>query len=149
MGFRITYSTARGKACFANQRVIAGAVEMYNMDEKEAIRELRPIDVTDSAAALVKKQYLKSVVTPPDINCSYHNYGDLSANGIVFCSQHGTLPEFRQALLKAAGIEIKNDKSFATTALVALTIFVILNIVVIILLKLLPGKSAASGEKTE
>lgn len=103
MGFRITYGYARGKACFANQRVIYGAVEMYNMDHNKACSNLIDSDVTDSSGTIVSGGYLKGPVTRPDANCEYRSYGNLATNGIVYCTYHGTIHEYQEALIKISG----------------------------------------------
>jgi len=89
-GFRITYASARGKACHANQRVLAGAVEMYNMDNGNAMKTLRHADVVNPAGELVKGYYIKAPITPPEANCEYYSYGDLTDTGIIYCAFSGS-----------------------------------------------------------
>ena len=73
---------ARQKACFSNQRVIQGAVEMYNMDYPTPMEKL-------DIPLLVKDNYLKSAPVPPEPRCAYFSSGDLSKDGFVYCSFHG------------------------------------------------------------
>jgi competence protein ComGC len=76
----------RMKACFANQRVLAGAIEMYNMDRNEMIHNLNE-DVID---LLVESKYLKAKVvcydSPPG---KYFSTGDLAQDGLISCTRHG------------------------------------------------------------
>ena len=73
--------SVRDKACFSNQRVIQGAVEMYNMDSKVKMDNL---DIN----LLIKGKYLMQP-TKPESSCEYSNIGDLSDDGFVFCKYHG------------------------------------------------------------
>ena len=74
--------SARDKACFSNQRVIQGAVEMYNMDVPTMMHQL-------DLKILIEEKYLKSEPSKPETTCEYTNVGDLAANGFVICKYHG------------------------------------------------------------
>ena len=63
--------SARDKFCFSNQRVIQGAVEIYNMDSTVKMDNL---DIN----LLIKGKYLISQPTKPESSCEYSNMGDLS-----------------------------------------------------------------------
>lgn len=80
--FRKARTGAREKACFANQRVLTGAMEMYMMDNTEPLTKL-DIDV------LVRGMYLKS---PPQCPDGGEYSADFSSNGDfeVKCSIHGS-----------------------------------------------------------
>ena len=73
--------------CKANQRILVGAIEMYNMDHREVID-----DITDSGAynsmQLLMNGYLKSPLYC-DNGGKYRSYGPLSEDGIVYCDYHG------------------------------------------------------------
>lgn len=70
------------RACQANQRVIQGAVEMYNMDHQTMMDTL-DLDV------LVKDGYLK---TRPACRSGKEYYGkNLSGNGMIRCPVHGDI----------------------------------------------------------
>ncbi|MDD3148477.1 MAG: hypothetical protein PHD82_14385, partial [Candidatus Riflebacteria bacterium] len=88
--FKIAREQARTKACFANQRVILGAVEMYNMDNQVMLTELKDAD-TRNGGLLVSKGYLKTGVISPEPDCSYHSIGDLSGTGLITCTRHGSV----------------------------------------------------------
>lgn len=79
---------ARTKACYSNMRVILGAVEMYNMDHTEMMKQLSDSDVIEGGT-LVKEGYLKSPIRKPTPGCRYFSVGDLSIDGHIECSKHG------------------------------------------------------------
>lgn len=81
---------ARDKACFANMRVIMGAIEMYNMDHESLISTTLD-DPTKKDSILVKEHYLKSPLSPPDVNCNYKIMGDITNKGFICCDVHGTI----------------------------------------------------------
>ena len=81
----------REKACFSNQRVLQGAIEMYNMDVVTMMREL-----DDKAQKiLIEEKYIKSkdpLVCPETSKSGkYCSIGDISENGLIYCSYHGNL----------------------------------------------------------
>ncbi len=77
----------RAKACFANQRVLLGALEMYNMDTNEMIHHMDEGVIQ----ALIEGKYLKSQVTcPGDPPGHYISDGDLAEKGVIKCTVHGT-----------------------------------------------------------
>ena len=83
--FKAARGSAREKACFSNQRILLGAVEMYNMDNSVMMTTLN-ID------ALVKGRYLKGVPNGPEPECEYFSIGDLSKDGVIACKRHGSIP---------------------------------------------------------
>ncbi len=87
--FRKARQQARQKACFANIRVLQGAVEMYNMDTNVMISDA----FSDTEiGVLVSKKYLKAEPVKPETNCAYTNSGNLAAEGVVQCSGvHGSV----------------------------------------------------------
>ena len=74
----------RIKQCFANQRVLAGAVEMYNMDVKKE-NMMHSLD----QEILLKEKYIKTPIQGPEKNCKYFSVGDLAQDGIICCEYHG------------------------------------------------------------
>ena len=86
--FRKARQQARQKACFANMRVLQGAVEMHNMDTNTMIST--SFD-SSTITALVSANYLKSAPVPPESSCGYSNSGDLSAEGVIGCGLHGSV----------------------------------------------------------
>ena len=93
------HGSHRDKACFSNQRVILGAIEMYNMDHSTFITDLVDSDVSTYTSILVKEGYLKSPISRPEYKCKYQSIGDLTDNGMIYCEFHGT----------ADGIKIRPD----------------------------------------
>lgn len=87
--FRKAREQAREKACYANMRVILGAIEMYNMDHSAMISACSG-DTTISS--LISGQYLKSKITYPETDCSYGG-GNLTGDGKITCGRHGTVEE--------------------------------------------------------
>lgn len=77
----------REKACYANMRVLLGAVEMYNMDNTVMVNYMddKVID------RMVKGKYLRSALRKPDVGCDYLNDGDLAKTGLIYCKVHGTV----------------------------------------------------------
>ncbi|MBI3039840.1 hypothetical protein HYY75_12475 [bacterium] len=78
---------SREKACYANMRVILGAIEMYNMDNSAWQNTMN----SNVEGQLVSGGYLKNQVSKPDINCDYGATGDLTQSGKVVCQEHGTV----------------------------------------------------------
>ena len=74
------------KNCFRNQRVILGAIEMYNMDNTESICELNE----NVLEILYKKKYLYNKIEGSvKGKCKYLNHGDLTQDGFLYCEFHG------------------------------------------------------------
>ncbi len=76
---RITY-----KACYSNIRVLQGAVELYNMDNKEKMTDL-------DTNTLFDNKYIKSIQKGPEPECKYFVTGDLTEDGEICCELHGGL----------------------------------------------------------
>jgi len=81
--FRKAREQAREKACYANMRVVLGAVEMYNMDHTDMMSTL-------VMSKLVSGKYLKAPITPAAQSCVISGTG-LDDNGLIECSNHGTI----------------------------------------------------------
>lgn len=81
------HGSSREKACYANMRVLLGAIEMYNMDNTEMV------DVLDGELMdrLVAGQYLKRKMSYPTPQCRYGSLGHLTGDGTIVCSSHGTV----------------------------------------------------------
>lgn len=89
--FKSLKADARKKACFANQRVLLGAVEMYNMDHPEMIHAITH-EMTGETGMLVTEKYLKTGLQSPEPECQYSSEGDLAQDGKIKCSFHGSVP---------------------------------------------------------
>jgi len=88
------FQAARGqalqKACFANQRVLMGAIEMYNMDNDEMIKEITP-DMFNAGGLLLREKYLANPLRMPDPDCLIYSEGDLTGDsGQIRCKKHGS-----------------------------------------------------------
>ncbi len=79
---------AREKACYANMRVLLGAIEMYNMDHPVMLTT-----VDDGVIETLRREnYLKSQLSKPETACSYSSEGDLATDkGRITCAMHGTV----------------------------------------------------------
>jgi len=84
--FKKARKKAQQRACFANQKVILGAIEMYNMDNSKNISEIN----VETIQTLVKGQYLRKAPKCPKYGM-YKAVGDLSADGEIKCSIHGSV----------------------------------------------------------
>ena len=87
--FRKAREQAREKACYANIRVILGAIEMYNMDHSAMKGTIADGD-TQAAGILVTGGYLKTAVTKPETGCSYAG-ANVDTTGRISCTVHGTV----------------------------------------------------------
>ncbi|HOT28652.1 MAG TPA: VIT domain-containing protein [Candidatus Ozemobacteraceae bacterium] len=85
--FRKAREQSREKACYANMRVILGAVEMYNMDHDPMLCMVDD-QVIDG---LQQSNYLKGGINRPEAGCAYLSSGDLTGGGVIYCAIHGTV----------------------------------------------------------
>ena len=79
-----THIDTREKSCFSNQRVIMGAIEMYNMDNKQMMTSI-------DFSRLLEGKYLKEIPQKPTNECDYFSEGDLSEDGYISCKKHGSV----------------------------------------------------------
>jgi competence protein ComGC/general secretion pathway protein G len=76
----------KARACKSNQMVILGAVELYNMNSSRKMSSL------DFPALTASESWLREVPECP-AQGTYSSRGDLSVDGRIFCSVHGTTEE--------------------------------------------------------
>ena len=83
--FRKARERANSRACYANQKTVAGALEMYNLDNNASVPRL-----TDEVWRNLREQgYLQTVPDDPGFGSgSHHNYR-LTAEGDIYCTCHG------------------------------------------------------------
>ena len=85
------YGYNRERACFSNQRVLQGALEMYNMDVGTMMHEMND----DNQKILIEGHYIKAkdpLVCPDTYyKGQYLSEGDLCEDGVIYCSYHGTI----------------------------------------------------------
>lgn len=114
---------ARHKACHANQRVIMGAIEMYNMDVANDVkridgkplpplRSMEQIDINSRDNLLLHFRYLKSLPVTADKSCRIRSYGDLTTDGVLYCELHGATPQIRQELCTLSGYTTAATREF-------------------------------------
>lgn len=84
--FKKAREQAREKSCYANMRVIQGAIEMYNMDNTPMITSVDLTKLTGTGG------YLKSDPKCPSNSAnSYGQTSDLTDQGKITCPCHGTV----------------------------------------------------------
>ncbi len=121
LAYKPARESSRQKACFSNQRVIAGAIEMYAMDNPKPIGTTLPGgDFEELENMLIKCRYLKGTLDRPEEDCSYGIIvTDLEKYDYeVFCKKHGTIettdyerpiiPSYDESLERPFSIEFKN-----------------------------------------
>lgn len=87
--FRKAREQARHKACFANQRVLLGAIEMYNMDNT-SMMDRDPVTLSIDVEKLTSMQYLRGGLSKPEVTCDYRGGPEsLLGSGKIFCVCHG------------------------------------------------------------
>ena len=82
----------RQAACFSNQRVLMGAVGMYNMEVKKTEDMMHYL----IQEPLIKGGYLKTAISEgPERSCKYFSKGDLAIvdNGYIYCNYHGDVTQ--------------------------------------------------------
>ncbi len=75
---------SRQKACLSNMRVLEGAIEMYDIDHFDTMKEL-------DIPTLIKEKYLNREPSKPEEDCYYYISGDLTKEGVIYCTHHLTL----------------------------------------------------------
>ncbi|HQG27746.1 MAG TPA: VIT domain-containing protein [Candidatus Ozemobacteraceae bacterium] len=87
--FRKAREQSRLKACYANQRVLLGAIEMYNMDNT-TMMDRDPVTLGIDVEKLVKMSYLKGGLSKPEPTCDYRGGPQsILGSGTIFCVCHG------------------------------------------------------------
>ena len=110
------------KNCFTNQRLLAGAIEMYNMDNSEMIDNFFPgLDYENCEKILIEKGYLKEMLIIPNRDCSYGGI-NVTGSGTIFCKLHGSvynynynedkifIPEYDKSLEKMFSSEYSDKR---------------------------------------
>lgn len=88
--FRRSRAQARNKACYANQRVIFGAIEMYLMDHSD-IEVFKHDFYTGKFDINAIREYLRGIPRGPEEYCDYRLIGDFYNNYHIVCVVHGAL----------------------------------------------------------
>ncbi len=102
----------RDKTCFACQRVLKGAIDLYNQEHASPGQQIGKIDhkdVVDADNSLYTQKYLKSVPLMADSKCRMHSYGDLATDGIIYCEYHGTDPMVAKELRALSGYTLASE----------------------------------------
>lgn len=85
--FREARRKSNMRACYANQKTLLGALEMYNLDYGSNIT----IDNKAALDKLKENNYLSSV--PDDPGCAGKDNYRSSEKGDVWCTFHGSIEE--------------------------------------------------------
>jgi type II secretion system protein G len=83
--FRQARDKSNRRACYANQKTILGALEMYNLDNGTNLT----IDSKEKLTMLATQKYLQSA--PEDPGCAGADNYKSDAVGNVWCVMHGTI----------------------------------------------------------
>lgn len=75
--------------CLANIRVIDGAIDMHNMDHKDAISEFDE-SMIQSGGLLLTEGYLKNPIKKPTSQCHYELGRDEYEHVFIQCTSHGS-----------------------------------------------------------
>lgn len=138
-------SQARAKACYANQRVTLGAIEMYNMDNETMYKTLVYSDIADSGGLMLAAKYIRSPIIKAESACYLRSYGDLSDDGIIYGDYHGCISDDRDGLRAAVGYTPKAPTVAGGRSNAMLVVLVVLGIfsagVMIVLHNVLPKKT--------
>jgi len=85
--FKAARERANTRACYANQKTVAGAVEMYNLDKNTRVSTLSGL-----WTALKSGGYLQSIPQDPGQGPGTSGQYQLTtANNGIKCSSHGTI----------------------------------------------------------
>lgn len=83
--FQKARERANQRACYANQKTIAGALEMYNLDFNTSLTELGETNL----GILKSNGYLQAVPDDPGQGAGSSGKYKLSAEDGVYCDTHG------------------------------------------------------------
>ena len=72
--------------CYANQRILSAAIELYNMDHKIMIESY----TRETMWILVEEKYLREALEL-SADCRYSSSGNLAEDGIISCEVHGSI----------------------------------------------------------
>jgi len=84
--FRKARERANQRACYANQKTVAGALEMYNLDNNTSVTVLGGDGVWTNLKA---QGYLQTIPDDPGFGSGTHTHYVLSAEGDIYCTSHG------------------------------------------------------------
>ena len=84
--FRKARERANQRACYANQKTVAGALEMYNLDNNRSITALGGDGVWSN---LRSQGYLQTIPDDPGHGGGTHTHYELTTEGDIYCEKHG------------------------------------------------------------
>lgn len=79
------------RECFSNQRIIAGSVQMFNLEHLPRIRRINDRMLNQESTPLIP-EYLKHPFPKAEKECCFASLGDItSASGLfIYCAYHGS-----------------------------------------------------------
>ncbi len=102
LNIKKVHPSAREAGCFSNQRVILGALEMYNMDNESGfVPGSAAIPAADMLKVLKDGKYLKSIPECGNRG-KYEFYIDKTGGFIPYCTYHGAM--YRSLDINAPGV---------------------------------------------
>lgn len=93
------------KECFTRQRVLMGAIEMYNLDHNEMITNYD----NSYLELLVRDKYLTSSFMN-NYECEVVTEGDLTGDGYIYCVNHGDVAKKKEGKDELASLTPKSDR---------------------------------------
>jgi len=85
--FRRARERANQRACYANQKTLAGALEMYNLDNNTCITSFS----ATTLGSLKVQGYLQSIPQDPGQGQTSSSNYQLDTNGDMYCGVHGPI----------------------------------------------------------
>lgn len=80
-----------GRRCFINQRKLASAIEMFQLDNNKHLKKLD----ADTFKKLVKGGYLEEMLLDPGMGKDSWQHYQLTSKQNVFCTHHGFAPPLK------------------------------------------------------
>lgn len=90
--FRAARERANQRACYANQKTVSGALEMYNLDNNDSVTQLDD----DMFGRLDDQGYLQTVPEDPGYGSEGSEPYKLDGEGNIYCTNHGYIQESLQ-----------------------------------------------------
>ena len=87
--FRRARERSHQRACYANQKTLAGALEMYNIDANMSVTDVNPA----FWQILASQDYLLSIPEDPGEGYGSSSNYVCDSDGVLRCKVHGYLPQ--------------------------------------------------------
>lgn len=78
------------KECFYCQKIISGALQMYNLEHARMLRRINNRMLSEPQTPLIP-EYLKHPFPRAQKECRYESIGDITKGGLfIYCTYHGS-----------------------------------------------------------